>query len=138
MVSIARGMFVPGHPDRGSNADRGIRPGNEADEHDQSKVLCGVPTEEVKGRYAEKGGGQGVERATNGLMNRVISQFRKAIGPAMGMDSFTDTVKNNDRFIHRVAQYRQDGCQERSVYFQMEEGEDPQYHEDIMANGYDS
>ena len=128
---------MPGHPDAGCHADGGIGTGDESDEHDQGKVLCGVPTEEVKGCHAEQGGGQGVQGPADGLVNGVVCQGSKAVCPPVGVKVFTDSVENNDRFVHGVAQNRQDGGQEGGVHFQMEEGEDPEHHEDIMADGYD-
>ena len=35
---------------------------------------------------------------------------------------FTDAVEDDDGFVHGIADNRQDGCQERRIDFQMEEG----------------
>ena len=52
-------------------------------------------------------------------MNGIIGQFRKAVRPAMGMNGFTNTVEDDDRFIHGVAKDRQDrrkeGCIDSSA-----------------------
>lgn len=135
-ISLAVKVFMPGDPDTGCHADGGIGAGDEADEHDQGKVLCSIPAEEVKGCYAEEGGGQCIEGTADGLVNGVIGQSGKAVGPSVGVKVFTDTVENNDRFVHGVAKNRKDGGQEGGVHFQMEEGKDSQYHEDIMTDGH--
>ena len=124
-ISLAVKVFMPGHPDAGCHADGGIGAGDEADEHDQGEVLCGVPAEEVKGCHAEEGGGQGIEGAADGLVNGVVRQGSKAVGPSVGVKVFTDSVENNHRFVHGVAKNGEDGRQEGGVHFQMEEGEDP-------------
>ena len=101
-ISLAVKVFMPGEPDTGCHADGGIRAGDEADEHDQGKVLCSIPAEEVKGCYAEEGGGQCIEGTADGLVNGVIGQSGKAVGPSVGVKVFTVTVETNYRFVHGI------------------------------------
>lgn len=70
-------------------------------------------------------------------MNGIIGQFRKAVRPAMGMNGFTNTVEDDDRFIHGVAKDRQDRRKEGCIDFQLEECKDTEHHQDIMADRYD-
>ena len=109
-ISLAVKVFMPGDPDAGGHADGGIGAGDEADEHDQGEVLCSIPAEEVKGSYAEEGGGQCIEGTADGLVNGVIGQSGKAVGPSVGMKVFTDTVENNDRRIDRISKDCQHTC----------------------------
>ena len=127
-ISSAMDMFVPGDPEAGGYADGGISAGNKADQHDKGKVLRRIAAEEVQGGHAEEGSHQGIHGAADGLVNGIISQGGIAVHSPVGMKVFADSVKDNDRFVHGVAQNGQDGCQERRIHFEMEEGKGTENH----------
>ena len=128
-------MFIPGNPDGRSHADRGISAGNEADQHDQGKVLCRIPAEEIKGSYAEECRCQRVKRTADCLVNGIIRQDSITVRTLMRMHRFTDSVEYDDRFVHGITKNCQDSCQERCIHFQMEECKNTQNHQDIVRNG---
>ena len=78
---------------------------------------------------------QGINTAVDTLGDAVISQFFVCIGAAVSPRVFTDTVEDDDRFIHGVPDDGQDSCQESRIDFQMEKGEKAQYHDQVMENG---
>ena len=118
-------MFMPCDPERCRYAHRGVGPGDEADQHDQCEVSRGIAAEEVERSHAEERRSQCIEGTTDGLMNGIIGQFRKAVRPAMGMNGFTNTVEDDDRFIHGVTKDRQDRRKEGCIDFQMKNAKTP-------------
>ena len=78
---------------------------------------------------------QSVDTAVDTLGYAVIGQLFIRVGTAVSPRIFTDTVENDDRFVHGIADDGQDSGQEGRIDFQMEEGEKAQYHDQVMENG---
>ena len=60
-------MVFPYDPQRGVYADRGIGTADEANEHDERKVLCRFAAEEMEGAAGKEYGRQGINAAVNTL-----------------------------------------------------------------------
>lgn len=122
-AATVRRMVFPYDPNRRIDTDGRISPADKADEHNQGEVLCRVAAEEMEGAAGKENRRQGIDTAVDTLGNTVMSQFFIGIGPTVSPRVFTDAVKDDDGFVHRITDDRQDSRQEGGVDFQMEEGE---------------
>ena len=116
-------IIAPYHPQRSRDAQRRVRAADEAHQHDQCEVFRGFAAEEVQRADREQNRRQCIETARNTLLNTVVRERFIRIRFAMRAQVFADAVENNDRFVHRVADDRQNRRQERRVNFQMEQCE---------------
>ena len=104
-----RRMILPYDPDRRIDTDGRVSPADKADEHDQGEVLCRFAAEEMEGAAGKENRRQGVDTAVDTLRNTVMRQFFIRGGPPVSPRVFTDAVKDDDGFVHGIANDGQDG-----------------------------
>ena len=133
-AAVAR-VVLPDNPQRCIDADRAVGPADEADEHDEGEILCRFSAEEMEGTTGKEYRRQSVDTAVDTLGYAIIGQLFIRVGTAVSPRIFTDTVEDDNRFVHGIADDGQDSGQEGRINFQMEEGEKAQYHDQVMENG---
>ncbi len=126
---------MPFHPKGAGYADGGVGAADETDHHDERKIFRRVAAEEIEGGDGKHRRRQCIAGAANRLMNRIIRQDFVTVRFLMRMQIFTNAVENNDGFVHRIPQDRQNRSKETAVNFQSEKGENAQHHQNIVHNG---
>ena len=68
------------------------------------------------------------------LSNAVVGQFFIGIGPTVSPRVFTDSVEDDDGFVHGIADDGQNSRQEGRIDFQMEKREEAQDHDQVVQD----
>jgi len=138
-IPCASTAGFPHDPERSGQADGRIRAADQAYHHRQGKLLDAVDIEEKRKDISDadgsEGGQAGIDRASQGLVDRQIDQFGQRHFTLVKTLIFPDPVVDNNGVVDREAEDRQDDSHQRFIQWDAQDDEHEESDKDVMEQG---
>src|SRR5579859_1830734 len=125
---------MPEDNQRSSNTKTGVRSYHNPHHQGKGESTKHLTAHQEQNEHGEKGQSAGENRSRKSLVNRFVNQDREVFF-AQQTAVFADTIKDDDRVVHRIADQSQKCCDNRQRNFEMQQREKAERDENIVKHG---